>query len=81
MLNYPPLPDSEPIIYVNNRPFVVRQMDEPFANLEITGIQPQEVEAMEERLKADILLVHYSCPFSIGKPLIHYFLCLCSGCF
>jgi len=45
-----------PIIYVNNRPFGVGQMDEPFANLEITGIQPQEVEAMEERLKADILL-------------------------
>ncbi|KAL6070801.1 Paladin [Balamuthia mandrillaris] len=46
---------EEPIVYINNRPFVVRQHDQPFANLEITGIEPERVEAMEKRLKKDIL--------------------------
>jgi hypothetical protein len=36
---------------------VVRQQDLPFVNLEITGIEPEEVEAMEQRLKNDILKV------------------------
>jgi hypothetical protein len=36
---------------------VVRQQDLPFNNLEITGIEPDEVEAMEQRLKADIIQV------------------------
>jgi hypothetical protein len=59
---------EEPIIYVNNRPFVVRQQDMPFNNLEITGIEPGEVEAMEQRLKADILqdAAKYD-----GRVLIH----------
>jgi hypothetical protein len=39
---------------------VVRQQDMPFNNLEITGIEPGEVEAMEQRLKADILQVPHS---------------------
>lgn len=48
---------TEPIIYINSRPFVVRQQDSPFSNLEITGIEPDEVEAMEDRLKNDVLEV------------------------
>ncbi len=47
---------------MNNRPFVVRQQDQPFVNLEITGIEPHEVEAMEDRLKADILRVFEALP-------------------
>jgi hypothetical protein len=46
---------EEPVIYINGRPFVVREADKPFANLEYTGIDRQRVEEMESRLKVDIL--------------------------
>jgi hypothetical protein len=47
---------------------VVRQQDLPFVNLEITGIEPEEVEAMEQRLKNDILkdAAKYN-----GRVLVH----------
>lgn len=46
---------EEPVLYVNGRPFVVREADKPFANLEYTGIDRARVEGMEARLKADVL--------------------------
>jgi hypothetical protein len=46
---------EEPVLYVNGRPFVVREADKPFANLEYTGIDRVRVEGMEARLKADVL--------------------------
>eukprot|EP00889_Picochlorum_renovo_P000852 jgi/Picre1/27882/NNA_000845.t1 len=46
---------EEPVIYVNGSPYVVRESDKPFANLEYTGIDTQRVEEMEKRLKADVL--------------------------
>ncbi|GAB4814185.1 hypothetical protein N2152v2_001231 [Parachlorella kessleri] len=46
---------EEPVIYINGRPFVVREADKPFANLEYTGIDRERVEAMEARLKQDVL--------------------------
>lgn len=46
---------EEPVLYVNGRPFVVREADKPFANLEYTGIDRQRVEDMENRLKDDVL--------------------------
>ena len=44
---------EEPIVYVNHRPFVLRDGDNPYANLENTGITPRRVEAMEKQLKID----------------------------
>ena len=46
---------EEPLIMINTRPFVVRKYKDPFKNLEITGINPARVEAMEQRLKQDVL--------------------------
>ncbi|KAH9256842.1 hypothetical protein BASA81_004955 [Batrachochytrium salamandrivorans] len=45
---------EEPILYCNGRPFVLRRMEEPFANLEHTGISQKRVEEMEIRMKQDI---------------------------
>lgn len=47
---------EEPVLYVNGKPFVVRESDKPFANLEYTGINKEHVEEMEIRLKSDVLL-------------------------
>ena len=46
---------EEPVLYVNGSPYVVRESDKPFANLEYSGIDSQRVEEMENRLKADVL--------------------------
>ena len=46
---------EEPLIYVNGSPYVVRESDKPFANLEYSGIDAARVVEMEERLKADVL--------------------------
>ncbi len=59
---------EEPVIYINDRPYVLRIVKDPVANLEMTGIVSERVELMEERLKGDILteLGLYS-----GKLLLH----------
>lgn len=41
--------------YINGKPFVVREAERPFSNLEYTGIDRERVESMEARLKADVL--------------------------
>lgn len=46
---------EEPVIYINGRPYVVREADQPFCNLEYTGIDKSRVEDMEARLKQDVL--------------------------
>lgn len=46
---------EEPVIYINGKPYVVREADKPFANLEYTGIDGDRVEDMEARLKQDVL--------------------------
>lgn len=46
---------EEPVVYVNGSPYVVRESDKPFANLEYSGIDSERVEEMESRLKADVL--------------------------
>ncbi len=46
---------EEPVIYINGRPYVVREADAPFSNLEYTGITRARVEDMEDRLKQDVL--------------------------
>ncbi|WJX79948.1 hypothetical protein P8452_63011 [Trifolium repens] len=47
---------EEPLVYINGRPFVLRDVERPFSNLEYTGINRERVEQMEARLKEDILL-------------------------
>ena len=46
---------EEPVLYINGRPYVVREADKPFQNLEYTGIDCSRVEDMEARLKRDVL--------------------------
>ncbi|PKU85850.1 hypothetical protein MA16_Dca023660 [Dendrobium catenatum] len=47
---------EEPVIYINGKPFVLREMERPYKNmLEYTGIDRDRVERMEARLKEDIL--------------------------
>eukprot|EP00850_Spirogloea_muscicola_P002322 SM000009S23451 [mRNA] locus=s9:35424:44183:- [translate_table: standard] len=46
---------EEPVIYINGRPFVLREVERPFSNLEYTGIDRARVEEMESRLKQDVL--------------------------
>ncbi len=46
---------EEPVLYINGRPYVVREADKPFQNLEYTGIDRSRVEDMEARLKRDVL--------------------------
>lgn len=47
---------EEPVVYINRRPFVLRDVEQPFSNLEYTGINRERVEQMEARLKEDILI-------------------------
>ncbi|KAL8232759.1 hypothetical protein R6Q57_002537 [Mikania cordata] len=47
---------EEPVVYINGRPFVLREVERPFSNVEYTGINRARVEQMEDRLKEDILL-------------------------
>lgn len=49
---------EEPVIYINGRPFVLREDERPFKNMqEYTGIDVRRLEQMELRLKNDILQV------------------------
>ncbi|RAL42001.1 hypothetical protein DM860_018175 [Cuscuta australis] len=47
---------EEPVVYINGRPFVLREVERPFSNLEYTGINRVRVEQMEDRLKEDVLI-------------------------
>ncbi|CAN8267845.1 unnamed protein product [Cochlearia groenlandica] len=47
---------EEPVVYINGRPFVLRDVEKPYTNLEYTGINRVRVEQMEARLKEDILM-------------------------
>ena len=46
---------EEPLVYVNGTPFVLREIEKPFSNLELTGITRERVEQMEARLREDVL--------------------------
>ncbi|XP_051141675.1 uncharacterized protein LOC127258753 isoform X2 [Andrographis paniculata] len=47
---------EEPVVYINSRPFVLRDVEQPFSNLEYTGINRVRVEQMEDRLKEDVFM-------------------------
>lgn len=62
---------EEPVIYINGRPFVLREDERPFKNMqEYTGIDVQRLEQMELRLKNDILQV--ACSFKAHWALISH---------
>jgi hypothetical protein len=47
---------EEPVVYVNGRPFVLREQQRPMKNLqEYAGIDASRLERMEQRLKEDVL--------------------------
>lgn len=58
---------EEPVVYINGRPFVLRDVERPFSNLEYTGINRGRVEQMEARLKEDIL--QEAARWSDGGPM------------
>lgn len=48
---------EEPLIYINGRPFVLRDRESPFENIRsYSGISATRLEQMESRLKEDILI-------------------------
>ena len=59
---------EEPLIYINGRPFVLRYLNDPYHNIETTGISKDRVESVENRMKEEILseLRKYN-----GKLLLH----------
>ncbi|KIY43759.1 hypothetical protein FISHEDRAFT_51969 [Fistulina hepatica ATCC 64428] len=46
---------EEPVLYVAGRPHVLRIVDRPLENVEATGVTTAMVEAMEDRLKYDVI--------------------------
>lgn len=46
---------EEAVCVINGRPHVLRLADQPFTNMEATGITTEAVERMEAALKADVL--------------------------
>ncbi|KAJ3372938.1 hypothetical protein GGF31_001475 [Allomyces arbusculus] len=46
---------EEPVLYVRDKPYVLRTFQDPLKNLETTGIARERVERMEARMKADVL--------------------------
>ncbi|KAG2107438.1 inositol hexakisphosphate-domain-containing protein [Suillus discolor] len=46
---------EEPVIYIAGQPHVLRIVDKPLENVEATGVTTAMVEAMEERLKKDVI--------------------------
>jgi len=48
---------EEPVVYLNNRPFVLRDIDHPFRNMQqFKGITWRHLREVEGRLKTDILI-------------------------
>jgi hypothetical protein len=46
---------EEPLMYVGDKPYVFRDMAQPYVNVELTGIEGSKVEMLEVKLKHDIL--------------------------
>eukprot|EP01083_Nonionella_stella_P026862 73965_1 len=46
---------EEPVLYINQRPYVLRDLHSPYSNFIYTGISGKRVEAMEKQLKKDAL--------------------------
>lgn len=60
---------EEPVVYLNNRPFVLRELEQPFHNMsDFQGIDPSRLAGVEGRLKADILAEAEN---NYGNILVH----------
>jgi len=60
---------EEPVVYLNNRPFVLRELEHPFHNLtDFSSISRERLEGIESRMKTDILLESDS---GYGNVLVH----------
>ncbi len=46
---------EEPVIYIKGKPHTLRELNFPLSNLEATGIESDELEAIEARLKQDVI--------------------------
>jgi hypothetical protein len=46
---------EEPLLYVGDRPFVLRDLANPYVNVELTGITPAKIESIEAELRDDCL--------------------------
>lgn len=46
---------EEPVLYVSGIPHVLRLYDKPVVNIETTGVDAKQVEAMEDAFKRDVL--------------------------
>ncbi|RNF27576.1 metal ion binding protein [Trypanosoma conorhini] len=46
---------EEPILYVGDRPFVLRNIDAPYVNVELTGIAAHKAEEVEIQMRKDVL--------------------------
>ena len=59
---------EEPVLYIQNSPYVLRDFDKPYVNLENTGISTRRIEAMEKTLRLDAIkeAKQYS-----GRLLLH----------
>ena len=59
---------EEPVIYIRGLPYVLRKHEDPYKNIETTGIERTRVERMEAVMKEDVLeeLKQYS-----GKIMLH----------
>lgn len=60
--------DFQIVLYVNGQPYVMRSLQGPLKNLELTGIERDRVEQMEFVMKKDLLaeLIQYG-----GRCLLH----------
>ncbi|KAJ3086244.1 hypothetical protein HK102_013370 [Quaeritorhiza haematococci] len=60
---------EEPLVYINRKPFVLREMEAPLKNIRrYQGISAPRLEAMEARLKEDVLREASRCN---GLVLVH----------
>ena len=62
---------EEPVVYINGRPYVLREAARPFKNLlEYHGIVPERLERMEARLRVrEAFQVLFSVVFKGGRLL------------
>ncbi|KAH0902920.1 hypothetical protein HID58_042423 [Brassica napus] len=47
---------EEPVIYINGKPYVLRDLDNPFTNMVVHGMKRLNVDQMEEDLRGDVLM-------------------------
>eukprot|EP00746_Dinoflagellata_sp_MGD_P003862 gnl/MRDRNA2_/MRDRNA2_107484_c0_seq1.p1 gnl/MRDRNA2_/MRDRNA2_107484_c0~~gnl/MRDRNA2_/MRDRNA2_107484_c0_seq1.p1 ORF type:complete len:483 (-),score=91.36 gnl/MRDRNA2_/MRDRNA2_107484_c0_seq1:114-1562(-) len=59
---------EEPVVYINGRPYCVKDRSEPFGNLETTGITAQELVEKEMLLKKEL---YAEANLYGGKVLLH----------